>query len=76
MIQLVSYIILKGHLHLLCVVKCVEQIAVERVDVLETRESCDGGGESFGKGLRGVLDFSSAEKNVLVEVSHRGTGSH
>ena len=46
------------------------------MDVLETRESCDGGGESFGKGLGGVLDFSSAEKNLLVEVSHKGTGSH
>jgi hypothetical protein len=32
------------------------------MDVLETRESRDGGGESLGKGLGGVLDFSSAEK--------------
>jgi hypothetical protein len=39
------------------------------VDVLETRESRDGGGESLGKGLGGVLDFSSAKKNWSVEAS-------
>jgi hypothetical protein len=60
MTQLVSHTILESLLHLLCVIECVEQIAVERVDVLETRESRDGGGESLGKGLGGVLDFSSA----------------
>ena len=62
MTQLVSHTILESLLHLLCVIECVEQIAVERVDVLETREPSDGGGESLGKGLGGVLNFSSAEE--------------
>lgn len=64
MTRLVSHAIFERLSHLLCVVECIEQIAVERVDVLEARKSCNGGGESFRKGLGGVLDFSSAEKKT------------
>ena len=76
MAQLVSHTRLKMLFHLLCVVESIEQIAVERVDVLETRKSCNGGGESFGKGLGGVLDFSSAEKTGQQKPLMGSTRSH
>lgn len=40
------------------IVEGVEEIAVERVDVGQARESFDGGGEALDKGLGRVLDFS------------------
>ena len=42
------------------IVESVEQVAVERVDVLEAREGRDGGGQSLSKRLGRILDFSSA----------------
>jgi hypothetical protein len=53
------------------IVQSVEQIAVERVDVLEAREGRDGGGQPLGKRLRRILDFSSA-----ATLSDRSSNEH
>jgi len=43
------------------IVKSVEQILVERVNVLEARETVKDGGNLLGKGLCGVLDLTNVE---------------
>ena len=43
------------------IVECVQQIAMERVDILETREGFDGLGEALGEGFGGVLHFACVE---------------
>jgi hypothetical protein len=42
------------------IVEGVEQISVERMDVLEAWEGFDGAGEALGKRLGCVLDFTGA----------------
>jgi len=48
----------EGNSEVVCIVKRVQQITVERMDVLEARECLNRGGEALGEGLGGVLDFS------------------
>jgi len=50
------------------IVECVEQIAVERVDICETGEGLDCGGESLAEGLGGVLDFSRVEGSDTADL--------
>jgi hypothetical protein len=50
------------------IVKGVQQIAVERVDILEAREGFDRGGEALGESLRGVLDFTCVEGSDTADL--------
>lgn len=43
------------------IVEGVEEILVEWVDVLQTRETVEDGAKLFRKGLLGELDLSSVE---------------
>lgn len=43
------------------IVECVEEILVEWVNVLQTRETVEDGAKLFRKGLLGELDLSSVE---------------
>lgn len=51
----------KGNLEVVRIVEGVEQILVERVDVLKTRKAVEDGGELVGEGLLGELDLSGVE---------------
>lgn len=44
-----------------CIVQSVQKVAMERVDVGKAREAVDGGRQSLGEGLGGVLDFARVE---------------
>jgi hypothetical protein len=50
------------------IVQSVEQIAVERVDVLEAWEGRDGGGQPLGKRLRRIFDFSSVKRSNTADL--------
>ena len=43
------------------IVKCVEEIFVERVDILEARKSVEDKGELFAEGLLCEFDLPSIE---------------
>jgi hypothetical protein len=43
------------------IIESVEQITVERVDIVQLRESLESGSETVAKGLCGVLDFPGVE---------------
>lgn len=51
----------KSNSEVIRIVEGVEQIAMERMDICQARESLDGGGETFGEGFGGVLDFTSVK---------------
>lgn len=51
----------KGDLEVVRIVEGVEQILVERVDVLKARKAVEDGGELVGKGLLRELDLSCVE---------------
>ena len=51
----------EGDSEMVGIVKSVEQILVERVNVLEARETVKDGGNLLGKGLCGVLDLTNVE---------------
>jgi hypothetical protein len=51
----------EGDLEMVGIVKCVEQILVERVDVLEARKALEDSAELVGKRFLGELDLTSVE---------------
>jgi hypothetical protein len=51
----------KGNLEVVGIVERVEEILVERMDVLEARETVQNGAEFLGKGLLSELDLSRIE---------------
>jgi len=51
----------EGDPEMVGIVKGVEQIFVERVDILKTRETVKDGRELLGKGLCGVFDLANVE---------------
>lgn len=56
---------------MVCIVKSVQKIAVERVDILETGEAIDGGGNALGEGLGSVFDFSRVESPDTTDLEAR-----
>jgi hypothetical protein len=57
----------KGNLEVVRIVEGVEQILVERVDVLETGKAVEDGGKLVGEGLLGELDLSGVESCLMCE---------
>jgi hypothetical protein len=53
----------KGNSEVVRIVKSVQQITMERMDIREAREGLDCGGEALGEGFGGVLDFSGVERS-------------
>jgi hypothetical protein len=51
----------QGDFEVVSVVEGVHEIAMERMDVLESREAIEDGLELLGERLRGVLDFPGVE---------------
>jgi hypothetical protein len=51
----------EGDLEVVGIVEGVEEILVERVDVLQTGEALEDGAELFRKGLLGELDLASVK---------------
>lgn len=58
----------EGNSEVIRIVESIEQITVERVDILEAREGFDRGGEALGEGLSGVLDFSRVESSNSADL--------
>lgn len=58
----------KGNPEVVGIVESVEEIAMERVNVLEARETVDGGGQTLGEGLGGVLDFTGVESSYSADL--------
>jgi hypothetical protein len=56
----------KGNLEMVRIVEGVEQILVERVDVLKPGKALEDGAELVGKGLLGELDLSCVESCSCV----------
>ena len=54
-----------------CIVERVKQIAVERVDILETWEGFDGGRKTLGESLGRVFDFSRIERSNSADLKAR-----
>lgn len=57
------------------IVESVEEVFVERVDVLQSRKPVEDGLELFGEGLGGEFDLASVEicRNVLVSLRNTQT---
>ena len=53
---------------MVCIVQGVEQIAVERVDVLQAREGVDSLCEALGEGLGGVFDLTGVEGSDTADL--------
>lgn len=51
----------EGDSEMVGIVKSVEQILVERVDVLQARETVEDGRDLLGKGLCGIFDLTDVE---------------
>lgn len=51
----------KGDSEVVGIVEGVEQILVERMDILQTGKAVEDGAKFFRKGLLGELDLSSVE---------------
>lgn len=49
------------------IVEGVQQVAMERMNILESWETVDCGGQSLGEGFRGVLDFSGVESSYSAD---------
>ena len=58
----------KSNAEVVCIVEGVEQIAVERVDVLQAREGVDRLREALGEGLGGVLDLAGVEGSDTADL--------
>lgn len=57
----------KGNLEVVRIVEGVEQILVERVDVLKPGKAVEDGAELVGEGLLGELDLSGVESCLLCK---------
>jgi hypothetical protein len=66
----------EGNLEVVGIVEGVEEILVERVDVLESGKAVEDGGELFRKGLLGELDLSGVEgwREELATASKQSSG--
>lgn len=62
----------EGNFEMVGIVKSVEQIFVERVDVLQSRKPVEDGLELFGEGFGGEFDLASVKicDNVLASLSN------
>lgn len=50
------------------IVKRVQQITMERMNVRKAREGLDSGGEALGEGFGGVLDFSGVKSSNSADL--------
>jgi hypothetical protein len=58
----------KRDAEVVCIVEGVEQIAVERVDILQAGEGIDRLCEALGEGLGGVLDLTGVEGSDTADL--------
>jgi hypothetical protein len=53
------------------IIERVQQVTVERVDILKAREGFDCCREALGKGLSGVFDFSRVKSSDSADFEAR-----
>lgn len=53
---------------MVCIVEGIEEIFMERMDILESRKSIENQGELFAEGLCRELDFSGVEICDVLEI--------